>query len=471
MSSLPSEIELDRAISAQSFAGFVRAAWHVLEPVSPLKWGWSLDAICDHLEAVTAGEVKRLLINVPPGCMKSLLVGVLWPAWEWGPKGRPGTRYLGTAHKQDLAVRDNLKCRRLIQSEWYQSRWPMKLTGDQNAKTKFENDSTGFREAMAFGSMTGSRGDRVLLDDPLSVDHANSDADLKSAEITFTEALPTRVNNDESAIVVIMQRLNEKDTSGIIIKRDLGYTHLCLPMRFEAERRCITSIGFRDPREHDGDLLFPERFPEATVKGLEKTMGSYAAAGQLQQRPAPREGGMFKRSWFPIVRAVPAGTKFVRGWDLAATEGAGDWTAGVKIGRQKNGRFIIANVVRDQKSAAGVERLLVNTASQDGYVCEQSIPQDPGQAGKQQASYYIGKLAGYTAHATTESGDKETRANPLSAQAEAGNVDILEGDWNDVFLDELCVFPNGEHDDQVDGASRAFNTLALGSQFDLEAMT
>lgn len=471
MSSLPSEIELDRAISAQSFAGFVRAAWHVLEPVSPLKWGWSLDAICDHLEAVTAGEVKRLLINVPPGCMKSLLVGVLWPAWEWGPKGRPGTRYLGTAHKQDLAVRDNLKCRRLIQSDWYQHRWPMKLTGDQNAKTKFENDSTGFREAMAFGSMTGSRGDRVLLDDPLSVDHANSDADLKSAEITFTEALPTRVNNDDSAIVVIMQRLNEKDTSGIIIKRDLGYTHLCLPMRFEADRRCITSIGFRDPREHDGELLFPERFPEATVKGLEKTMGSYAAAGQLQQRPAPREGGMFKKSWFPIVRAVPAGTKFVRGWDLAATEGAGDWTAGVKIGRQKNGRFIIANVVRDQKSAAGVERLLVNTASQDGYTTEISLPQDPGQAGKQQASYYIGKLAGYTAHATTESGDKETRANPLSAQAEAGNVDILEGDWNDTFLDELCVFPNGEHDDQVDGASRAFNTLALGSQFDLEAMT
>lgn len=468
---LPDLIAFDREIAKESFAEYVKMAWPVLEPTSELKWGWSLDAICEHLEAVTRGEILRLLMNVPPGCMKSLLTGVLWPSWEWGPKGLPGMRYLGTAHKQDLAVRDNLKARRLIQSAWYQQRWPIKLTGDQNAKTKFENDSTGFREAMAFGSMTGSRGDRVLLDDPLSVDHANSDADLKSAEITFTEALPTRVNNDGSAIVVIMQRLNEKDTSGIIIKRDLGYTHLCLPMRFEAERRCVTSIGFRDPRTVDGELLFPERFPETTVKALEKTMGSYAAAGQLQQRPAPRDGGMFKRAWFPIVRAVPAGTKFVRGWDLAATEGAGDWTAGVKIGRQKNGRFIIANVVRDQKSAAGVERLLTNTASQDGYQCEQSLPQDPGQAGKQQASYYIGKLAGYTAHATTESGDKETRANPLSAQAEAGNVDILEGDWNDVFLDELCVFPNGEHDDQVDGASRAFNALALGSQFDLEAMT
>ena len=222
MLSLPSEIELDRAIAQQSFAGFVRSAWHVLEPASELKWGWSLDAICEHLEAVTNGEIKRLLMNVPPGCMKSLLTGVLWPAWEWGPKGLPGKRYLGTAHKQDLAVRDNLKARRLIQSEWYQARWPIKLTGDQNAKTKFENDFTGFREAMAFTSMTGSRGDRVILDDPLSVDHANSDADLRAAELTFTEALPTRVNNDESAIVVIMQRLNEKDTSGIILKRDLA---------------------------------------------------------------------------------------------------------------------------------------------------------------------------------------------------------------------------------------------------------
>lgn len=468
---LPSPIELDRAIARQSFAGFVRAAWHILEPTSELKWGWSLDAICEHLEAVTNGEVKKLLINVPPGCMKSLLTGVLWPAWEWGPKGRPGLRYLGTAHKQDLGVRDNLKCRRLIQSEWYQERWPMKLTSDQNAKTKFENEHTGFREAMAFTSLTGSRGDRVLLDDPLSVDHANSDADLKAAEITFTEALPTRVNNDESAIVVIMQRLNEKDTSGIILKRELGYVHLCLPMRFEAERRCVTRIGFQDPRTEDGELLFPERFPEETVTSLEKTMGSYAAAGQLQQRPAPREGGMFKKGWFPVVRAIPAGTRFVRGWDLAATEGAGDWTAGVKIGRQKNGRFIIAGVARDRKATAGVEQMLVNTASQDGYMCEISIPQDPGQAGKAQASYYIGKLAGYTARATLESGDKGTRAGPLAAQAEAGNVDVLEGDWNEAFFDEITVFPNGSYDDQVDGASRAFNALAESGKFDIEAMT
>ena len=456
-------VDLDRAIASRSFAGFVRAAWHVLEPVAPLKWGWSLDAICEHLEAVHTGEIKRLLMNVPPGCMKSLLTGVFFPAWEWGPKGMPSLRYLSTAHKQDLGVRDSLKCRRLITSQWYQDRWPIALTGDQNAKTKFENEKTGFREAMAFNSLTGSRGDRVTLDDPLSVDHANSEADLKSAELTFTESLPTRVNNSESAIIVIMQRLNEKDTSGIILDRNLGYVHLMLPMRFEEERRCSTMIGFRDPRTKDGELLFPERFSEKDVVELEGTLGSYAAAGQLQQRPAPRDGGNFKRHWFNIVRAISAGTKFMRGWDLAATEGAGDYTAGVKIGRQKDGRYIIADVRRKQFSPAGVEKLIVTTAQEDGFGTYISLPQDPGQAGKSQAQYLVGKLSGFRATATTESGDKETRSEPFSAQAEVGNVDILEGDWNKEYLDELCVFPNGKYDDQVDASSRAFNELLTKS--------
>jgi hypothetical protein len=162
-------IELDRAIAQESFAEFAKMAWHVLEPGTELKWGWSLDAICEHLTAVTDGDITRLLMNVPPGCMKSLLTGVLWPAWEWGPRNLPTMRYLGTAHKQDLAVRDNLKARRLIQSEWYQTRWPVQLTGDQNAKTKFENTYTGFREAMAFTSLTGSRGDRLINPQLLSL--------------------------------------------------------------------------------------------------------------------------------------------------------------------------------------------------------------------------------------------------------------------------------------------------------------
>lgn len=156
--------ELDRLDSEESLAGFVRCAWSILEPGAPYIHGWHIDAMCEHLEAVTAGQITRLLINVPPGAMKSLLVGVLWPSWEWGPRNLPHHRFVATAHKEPLAIRDNLKARRLVSSDWYQSLWGNRviLTGDQNAKTKFENTKTGFREAMAFNSLTGSRGDRVL---------------------------------------------------------------------------------------------------------------------------------------------------------------------------------------------------------------------------------------------------------------------------------------------------------------------
>ncbi len=469
MLELPSLISVERALCQKSLAEFVKCAWPVLEPSTELKWGWCMDAVCQHLEAVTSGRIKRLLINIPPGCMKSLLTGVFWPAWEWGPKGLTGLRYLGTAHKEPLALRDNIKCRRLITSEWYQSRWPVTLNTDQNAKAKFENTEFGFREAMAFNSLTGSRGDRVIVDDPLSVDDANSDAELKATEITFKEALPTRVNNNDSAIVVIMQRLHENDTSGIILKGDFGYEHLCLPMRFEKDRRCRTSIGFVDPRKKEGELLFPERYGETQVRNLEKILGPYATAGQLQQRPAPREGAMFLRKWFQIVNEIPPLSQVVRGWDLAATAGGGDRTAGIKLGRTRDGRYIILDFVRGQLASADVFSLVKKTAEQDGYGVTISIPQDPGQAGKYQVADYVRQLAGYDVRFSTETGSKVVRATPFASQCAAGNVSILYGSWNDEYLEEICTFPNGRKD-STDATSRAFNQLIEMKEFDLNTL-
>lgn len=455
-------LAVERELCKRSLATFAKRAWHILEPSTPLKWGWALDAICEHLGAVTDGRISRLLMNVPPGTMKSLLTAVIWPAWEWGPRGLASNRFISTAHKQDLAVRDNMKCRRLIQSEWYQDRWPLTLTSDQNAKTKFENDATGFREAMAFTSMTGARGDRVILDDPLSADDANSPAALMAAERTFLEALPTRVNNENSAIVVIMQRLHENDTAGLILSRELPYTHLCLPMRFEADRKCITGIGFSDPRSFDGELLFPERFSEGQVVELERTLGSYATAGQLQQRPIAREGGLFKRHWFEgkLRRAAPAGTVWVRHWDLAATQSStAARTAGVKLGKAPDGSFWVGHVVKTQEEGHAVRRLIKGTAETDGKEVEISLPQDPGQAGKVQKSDMIAMLAGWVVRAEPETGEKITRAEPFSVQCEAGNVYLIEGDWNSDYIDELCLFPGGSFKDQVDASSGAFGRL------------
>lgn len=468
--------DLEREVCAASLAVFARRAWPILEPATELKWGWALDAVCEHLEAVSAGQIRRLLANVPPGSMKSLLTGVIFPAWEWGPLGRQSLRYLGTAHKETLAVRDNLKCRRLIQSGWYQRLWPVTLTSDQNAKTKFENDKTGFREAMAFTSMTGSRGDRVILDDPHSVDDANSPARLESDIVTFREALPSRVNNDRSAIIIIMQRLHEKDVSAVAL--DLGYEHLCIPMRFEPERRCVTSIGWRDPRTEEGELMFPERFPETQVRELERTLGSYATAGQLQQRPAPREGGLFKRHWFEIIDAVPVGPRRrVRAWDLAATKKATsndpDWTAGVLMSRVQDGSFMIEHVERLRGSPMEVKATIRSRASTDPKGTVIRLPQDPGQAGKDQAETFVRELAGHAVKIERPTGDKATRAMPAAAQAEAGNVKIVRtrdpqrDAWIEPFLDELCMFPGGAHDDQVDAFADALNELALGESYTL----
>jgi predicted phage terminase large subunit-like protein len=258
-----------------------------------------------------------------------------------------------------------------------------------------------------------------------------------------------------------MQRLSERDTAGVILDMGLPYEHLCIPMRYERGRtQAVSTIGYSDPRRVDGELMFPERFPEEQVAELERTLGSYGAAGQLQQRPAPRGGGMFKREWFEIIPAAPANCRWVRGWDLAATDSSeAAYTAGVLMGRTPGGEYIIADATRIQGAPASVERLIVNTAQQDGTQVAGSIPQDPGQAGKSQALYLIRQLAGFTYRASPESGDKETRAQPLSAQAEVGNVKLVAGAWNREFLDELSTFPVGKFKDQVDAASRAFSEL------------
>lgn len=304
-------IDLDRAEAKASLSSFISMAWHITEPGQPYIHGWHIDALCEHLEAITDGvEVNgetynRLLINIPPGTMKSLAVSVFWPAWEWGPCDMPHLRYVCASHSQELAIRDTMRMRRLIMSEWYQARWPgVKMTADQNAKTKFENESGGFRQAAAAGSITGSRGDRVIIDDPHSVEGANSEQMRASTVEWFLEAVPTRVNNPrESAIVVVMQRLHEEDVSGVILDKQLGYDHLMLPMEYDPSRAYPTKIGFTDPRTEAGELLFPARFPPDVVARDKRIMGPYATAGQFQQEPTPRGGGVIKREWWRLYDA------------------------------------------------------------------------------------------------------------------------------------------------------------------------
>jgi predicted phage terminase large subunit-like protein len=455
----------------QTLAGFVREAWHVLEPTTKLVWNWHLDAICQHLEAVTDGRITRLLANVPPGSSKSMLVSVMWQAWEWGPKGLASMRYLTTSFNDGPVKRDTRKCRDLMLSDWYRALWP-EVTLTRTGETSFANSKTGTREGVAFGSLTSQRGDRLVIDDPHSTETAESAADRLATTRKFREGAQNRLNDQEkSAIVVIMQRLHEEDVSGVIEQIGMDYVHLMLPMEFEVDRGCETEIGFKDPRSFDGELLDPGRFPAGAVVKLKRDMGSYAYAGQYQQRPAPRSGGMFQRSDFEVVEAVPAGARRCRAWDFAASkEKPGkqpDWTVGLRMAHHK-GTFYIEDVERGRWSPGEVETKLKNIATHDGLSVRVRTPQDPGSAGKADAATKTKLLAGYDVKVETVTGDKATRAKPASAQAEAGNVKLLRGRWNEAFLDEVCSFPNGQFDDQVDAFADALNELALGSTFTLD---
>jgi len=364
-----------------------------------------------------------------------------------------------------------------VTSDWYRALWGDTVQLVRAGEMAFSNTATGFRQGIPFSRLTGGRGDRVIIDDPHSVDGAESEAERGSTIRTFRESVPTRLNNpSKSAIVVIMQRLHEQDVSGTILALNLGYEHLMLPMEFEPERACHTSIGFTDPRTYDGELLFPERFPREVVERDKVPMGSYAVAGQFQQRPTPRSGGMFQRGDFQIVDAVPAKVqRRVRAWDFAASKPKPgkqpDWTVGLRMS-WADGVFYVESVTRGRWGPADVERTLKNVASQDGPSVTIRMPQDPGAAGKADAETKVKLLQGYGTVVKPISGDKATRARPASAQAEAGNVKLVRGEWNEAFLDEVCSFPNSMFDDQVDAFADALNELALGSSYNiLNALT
>jgi predicted phage terminase large subunit-like protein len=457
------------AVESDSLVGFVRQAWHVLEPGATYIHNWHVDEICRHLEAVTDGKIQRLLINVPPGFSKSMLVSVFWPAWEWGPRGMRSLRFLTTSYNDQPVKRDTRKCRDLILSDWYQARWPeVRLT--RTAEMSFANSDTGTREGVAFGSLTSQRGDRMIIDDPHSTRTIEGASQREETTRLFRERAIFSVNDPKkSAVVVVMQRLHEKDISGVILERKLGFEHLRLPMRFEADNPCVTILGRADRRTFDGELLDYHRFPEHIVEALEKDMTAYAVGGQLQQRPAPREGGLFQRHWLPIVGAAPADSRRVRCWDLAAsTSKSADWTVGALLARA-SGSFYVEDIVRLRGSPHEVETAILNTAARDraryGNV-RIGLPQDPGAAGLAQSQYLVSKLAGYTVKTVRETGSKEIRAMPLASQAEAGNVRIVAGPWNTAFLDEIETFPAGAHDDQVDAVAGAFALLSEHSSFD-----
>lgn len=419
--------------------------------------------ICDALMRVYRGECKRLVINVPPRYSKTELAVVNFIAWSFGHV--PDAEFIHASYSGTLAGNNSANTRELMLHEEYRAIFP-RCGVATDARAHWTTTSGGVMYATgAGGTITGfgagkyrdGFGGAIIIDDPHKADEAASDVIRQGVIDWFQNTVESRKNSPETPIIVIMQRLHERDLAGWLLgDREGGvpvpggngevWDHLCLS-------------AWND----DATPLWPEKHDATTLARMEKA-APYVFAGQYRQQPAPPQGGMIKPDLMPVVPAIPSNVvQWCRGWDLAATiDGA--YTAGVKIGRMADGRYIIADVVRDRMESHQRDQLLKNTANRDGVgLVKQSLPQDPGQAGKSQVAGFAKLLAGHSLHFSPETGDKVTRADPLASQINVGNVLMLRSTWNDAFINECRLFPNGTYKDQVDAASRAFSGL-LGQQ-------
>lgn len=445
---------------------------------------WHIEALAQHVENMIHTEHYKGVYNIPPGCMKSLIFCVFLPAYVWGPCDWPGARFFHASYSEDLSFRDSRACRALVESEWYQSRWPnVQIRTDANQVRKFDTTRGGWRMAATVkGRGTGEHPDFIIADDPHNVKQAESDAEREQAIRWWSRTMGSRGVIRGARRAIVMQRLHEKDLS----QHALGsgkYEHICLPMRYEAGRMSATTLGWQDPRTTSGELLWPGAFPESSVAELERELGPYGAAGQLQQRPAPLGGGKFRDEWFELVDAAEAPSAFdsmVRGWDLAYTEGAGDYTASVLIALRGEQVWVLdgcygqwgAGHRDDNMELAAMD----DDAKYPGRVMIR-FPEDPA-AGKQVAQILQSRLTamGYRSKYETAGGrSKDERCTAFASRAwgdwKAGRrVKVVKGPWVYEWLSQLTQFPNAAHDDFVDATSEAWNALAIKRPFVVRAL-
>ncbi len=529
---------------------FIREAWPILEPATPYVHGFHVDSVCDHLMAVTAGELLRLAINQPPRTMKSITCAVCWVAWEW--LRNPAIRWLCASYAADLSTRDSLKCRRLIESKggretgtifqrigyqgvlalvakdawrlgptygWDGSSGAWSLTGDQNAKTKYETTETGMRLATSVGGVaTGEGGDRILVDDPTSARQARSEKERKAANTWWDETMTTRFNNARAAAVIVMQRLHEADLTGHLIESG-DWHHLCLPGVYEPSHPFVCPETFTlperrhnvqaedgsveevvvpggrvlagDPRTEEGELLEPVRLSEARLAELRKGLGSYGFAGQIQQRPSPEEGGMFKRDWWryydaSLSRDDPMGRpddwmfeRIIASWDMRFSDSqskASSYVVGQVWGRYM-ARFYLLGQVRAKLSFTDTVKAVLAVQARWPLIGAVLIEKKAnGEAVMSQLARLVtGMLP------IDPEGGKDARASAVQPNVEAGDLWLPSSEFIPCppsvppsegesgldlpptatadFVEEHAVFDQGAHDDQVDAMSQAITWL------------
>ncbi len=402
------------------------------------------------LERLEAGATDRLMVLMPPGSAKSTYVSMLFPAW-WLHRRR-GSSIITACHTADLAEHFGRQVRRLVVEHAPLLGYGL-AASDRAAGRWATTDGGSYFSTGVRGAITGRRADLVVIDDPIK-SHAEADSALfrDNAWNWFRSDLITRLRPG-GRVVVVMTRWHPDDLGGRLLEVDDGWRVLRLPALAEAD----------DPLGRvQGEALWPEWEDHAALERKRALVGSRMWSALFQQSPRQDSGSLFPVGQIHLVDA-DSEPNSVRAWDLAATaDGDGhdpDWTVGLKLGQEPEGRFLILDVVRLRGGPQEVEAAIATTARRDGRAVPIGLPQDPGQAGKHQVAWLTTRLAGYRVVASPETGSKLTRALPVAAQAEAGNLRLLRADWNKALLEELRDFPHGRKDDQVDALSRAFSML------------
>lgn len=481
----------------RSLATFVRLVWPTVEPATPLVWNWHLDIICRELELQALGDMSRrkLLFCVPPGSMKSLLVSVFEPAWEW--LQWPERRKLFLTNDDDLGVRDSRRTREIITSLWYQDiaatiarergQEPWRLAHDQNEKVNFANTRHGFRQCRSLGSkITGKRADDIIIDDPLDAKEViNGSLDqiskrLEECANVVEKVLPSRVNNLARARwTTIMQRLHPNDTAGRAI-REGGWRVINIQMEFDPDNPLNHPD---DPRQERGELMFPELFPRVELDSLKTVkLGSRHYSAQYNQNPRPGDGGPLKRwywrFWYPHHASPPAPVRVqmpdgsyqvcgqeplpevlfghTQSWDCAFKDTKDAAYVVGQLWAERGADSYLLDQIRDKMDIVRtMDAIKMMTAAWPQSLAKLIEDKANGPAVIQLLHREIPGLL-----EVDPRGGKEARANAAAPACRAGNVWLPHPTlfpWANEFLDETEAFPVGQYSDQVDAATQYLN--------------
>ena len=457
---------LEKKLCELSFYEFFQKAWHIVEPSIKLSTNWHHKYLCDTLqeecERIIANRVKSkdIIINIPFRATKSILVTVMFPVWCWIKD--PKLRFITASYSADLSIEHSTRSRDIITSDWFKERWGelFHIKKDQNLKSRYENNFLGVRRATSVGgTVTGQGGDFLIVDDPVSPQHAASEIERENANEWYRTTFYSRLNNPHTGIrIIIMQRIHDNDLSGFLLyggDSRTKYKHICIPAEISDDVKPKKLNSFYD----DNGLFWTDRFSKTILDDYKQALGSYGYAGQLMQTPTPLNSGMIKSEWLKIdqykIIDENIAVNFVI--DPAYTSNEKNDPSALLAYTFRDNKWQIIDCVNVYKEFPDLVKFIPQWVTKNGYSNRSRIYVEPKAAGKSIVQTLQKETGLNVREDKPPSKDKVARVQDISASLESGRVSLLRGKWNEEFLQQLVKFPAAKHDDMVDCLVMAIN--------------